>query len=136
MRHEGKTEQEVMQPGGKPTARNQLRAEGVRFIHAAGVSLMCAIRAKLSSCATAYERPLFQLGGEQRDATPNMGFPRLLQQLLDRGPEARRRGVRSKTGGRVAGAVDQELGEIPLDGPGAEQPALLVLQVLVERMGA
>ena len=65
-----------------------------------------------------------------------MRLSRLLQQLLDRGLEARRRGVRGKTGDRVARAVDQELGEIPLDGPGAEQPALLVLQVLVKRMGA
>jgi transposase-like protein len=74
--------------------------------------------------------------GSPPDRTDAMRLPRLLQQLLDRGPEALRRGVRCKTGDRVAGAVDQELSEVPLDGPGAEQPALLVLQVSVKRMGA
>src|SRR5215470_14984988 len=66
----------------------------------------------------------------------SMRFPSLLQQLLDRGPEALRGGIRGETDGRVACPVNQELGEVPLDGPGTERPALLVLQVLVKRMGA
>jgi hypothetical protein len=63
-------------------------------------------------------------------------LPPLLQQLLDRGPEALRRGIRGETGDRVACPVDQELGEVPFDGPGTEQPAFVVLQELVKRMGA
>src|SRR5579871_2520044 len=72
-------------------------------------------------------------------ATPRPPLPTLqgyaLQQILNRGLEARRRVIGPEAFDHLPGAVDQELGEVPLDGLCAEQSRLFVLEVPPQRVG-
>src|SRR6266511_1628939 len=59
----------------------------------------------------------------------------VLQQLLDVGHDGLGLGLRRIAFDDVPLAVDEELGEVPLDRLGAEQAGLFLLQVLVKRRG-
>src|SRR6516162_1702797 len=85
--------------------------------------------------AVAIRLPLFALGVEERLANGEKRMALFCQLALDVSGDPLRRRLRCEALDDSSLLVDQEFGEVPLDGV-AKQPAFLVLEELVQRVGA